>query len=137
MAWTKEDRDEATSHLLSLAEKHRVRLTWNQGRTTWQAYNGRRVTLPRPVSGLHYMIALHEIGHIASRVARRWDHRYQDEGCGGRVMVEGAAWAWAAEFAHPHLAAKVTNSMWARLGECFASHVSVSAVKPPRWSTLL
>jgi hypothetical protein len=86
--------------------------------------DARAVYVPVPVTPLEYMICLHELGHVASSVARRRDDVYDIERLGpDEIVIEGAAWAWAADMALPVIAAKLTGKDLAAIGGLFTTYI--------------
>lgn len=107
-------------HLLSLAKKHRIHVTFITTIEDAHSYpSAREAIVPFPVTGADYLIALHEFGHVASRMSSR----HSDSGTTDKVLVcEGAAWAWAANNLHPELASKLRASDFNYAGACWLSH---------------
>ncbi len=120
--WTPEHGARATAHVLAEARRLRVEVVWKDKESQWQSHESTRlVWVPYPTSGHRYMVALHELGHIASRVARRWGHRYSEPG--GESLVEGAAWAWAAMAADPDLVEHTADDDWAVVGRMLGTYL--------------
>jgi hypothetical protein len=92
----------ARESLERLAARHRVTLAWmrrGQDPEGAQSYPPLRIAIcPAPTNGYRYLIALHELGHCVSPVARK--HEDQDD-VYNVGLCEGAAWAWAAANRHP------------------------------------
>jgi hypothetical protein len=111
--------DLARAHIEALATKHRITLSWlTRGWLKAHAYPPLRTAIvPRVTSGLRYLVALHELGHVADRGARYW----QDHEAGyGLSVCEGYAWAWAAEHRSPDI--PVTQADWAEAAALLAGY---------------
>lgn len=129
MSWTTDRLAKASAHVLGLAKRLRVEVHWEPRPEQWQAHDStRQVWVPPPTDAHRYMVALHELGHVASRVARRWGDRYEEPGA--QALVEGAAWAWAAMVADPDLVAEATEEEWADVARHFGTYLWSTAVEP-------
>lgn len=117
-----DDRRAAWAHLRRLAAEHRVKLHATQARWDSEAHMGtRQAFVPRQLRApVDYLVALHEIGHIVSPLARRLigNRQYQHE-----VAAEAAAWAWAVEHAEPAVLALAGERDWELVGEAMTSHL--------------
>lgn len=105
-----------------------VSVTWIEeweGATAFPAL--REAILPRIRTPEDYLVALHEIGHIAYPNALA--HAFDDD-VYGIVVCEGAAWAWASAAIPAELAAQIPADAWKVVGECFSSHARWASVSP-------
>jgi hypothetical protein len=124
--WRTEDARRAQIHFDALASRLRAEAHYTDKPEKWSAHEAtRQVWVPRPTSGVRYMVCLHELGHIGSLTARRWVHRYQEPGV--EVLVEGAAWSWATMMADPALSERLTARDWAEVGELMVSYMRWTA----------
>lgn len=103
-----------------------IRVTWIEG---WERAESfpvlREAVLPRIRTGADYLVALHELGHIAYPDAAL---HVSDTGAYGIIACEGAAWAWAAASIPPALANALPPESWLVVGDCFGSHVAYAAI---------
>jgi len=118
----------AERHINELAEQHRIYVRRSR---TWDTSEAdsvtRMVQVPKQIrTGTDYMAALHEIGHLVDPIAREHEMRYS-RSKGKRntdaetLMVEAAAWAWAARVAKPQILKAMTKADWRRIGCCWVS----------------
>lgn len=130
MPWTTDRQRVATDHLLDTARRFRVEVYWEPDAARWQAHvSSRQVWVPLPDGYRAYMVGLHELGHVASQVARRWGHRYDEPG--GTVLVEAAAWAWAAMTASPDIMWDASEADWAEVVHLFGGYLwNATMVEP-------
>jgi len=119
----------ASAHLQALADKHRIKMTYRQ--SGWQSFpSTRQAWVPEPSTAKRYLVALHELGHIASATARRRGN--QDyPALGVEVLVEGAAWAWATAVADPTLLLGVTKREWSDVFSYFGSYLLYACMQAP------
>ena len=109
-------------------DAHGIRATWIDSWEKAEAFpNLREAVLPRIRTGTDYLVALHEIGHVAYPDAAI---HASDTGAYGVIACEGAAWAWAAASIPPHLVAQLPEESWGVIGECFGSHCRHVAGSP-------
>lgn len=119
MAW---DSKLATEHIGTLAERHDVQITWTE-RPAYSYTTHRSVHVPPPTTADRYLAGLHEMGHCVSQQALRFDRRWRkgtqfdDE-----VLMEAAAWAWAARNALDAL--EVPKRAWSVAGRCFGTYLA-------------
>lgn len=86
-------------HVRTLANDGCVTVTWCDSWHDAEAWvELRSVTLPRIHVAADYLMALHELGHVLAPDA---EHLETAPGVYGRLVREGAAWAWAASVALP------------------------------------
>lgn len=86
-------------HVRTLANDGCVLVTWCDSWHDAEAWvELRSVTLPRIHVAADYLVALHELGHVLAPDAERLE---EAPGMYGRLVREGAAWAWAASVALP------------------------------------
>lgn len=129
MTWSRSARQRAGEHIEALGRRHRIEVVYTSVPERWQAVIGlRQVYVPKPTSGLRYMVGLHELGHVCSRVARRWQPRYEE--LGGEALVEGAAWAWATMMADPELAGLLTAEDWEETALLYCTYLRDAAWQP-------
>lgn len=115
-------------HVLRLAEEHSVQLVWAKRWYDADSIPGIGAAVVPIIKRPHdYFFALHEIGHVASKEARKWDDATDPE---GTVIVEGAAWAWAVEQAIPALARYMRADDWDRVGYAFRTYLAWGASRP-------
>lgn len=82
----------------------------------------RRVFVPRTFdTGLKYLVALHELGHLVAKGAMGLDPATAGE----ILRIEAAAWSWAVTNADPEVMAGFTKTDWRRVGYCWVSHAGV------------
>lgn len=125
---TRWDTAKATKHLTDLAIKHKIIIIWTDKPECAHSQH-RTVYIHRPRNALEYMGALHEFGHILSPRARnfqkRWDRggtiystEYDD--C---LLMESAAWAWAARFCDEDLFELISQTTWKQIGTCIMTYL--------------
>lgn len=117
-----------TRHLETLAAEHGIDITWTSSWRRAEAYPQLSwAVLPTVRRPSDYLIALHELGHIASAHAQTPDFGgpYCD------LLCEGASWAWAAEHALPSLARHLRAEDWNLVGYAFRSYLKLVALTPP------
>lgn len=115
-----------TRHIEDLAKQHGVRLRWVPSWRKAEAIPGIFTALvPEIRRPSDYLFALHELGHIASPVARRLTEK---PGHHNTVLCEGAAWAWATEAAEPALARRLTARDWDRVAYAYRTYLQASAL---------
>lgn len=86
----------------ALAKRHRVKIWWHTQDGTPEAHIGtRQVWLHSVDSPYHYLAALHELGHVIDRDARRLHDK------GATLTCEAAAWEWAFVHADPAVLEKI------------------------------
>lgn len=107
-AWPTE---RAEAHISHLAAERDITIVWTEKPP--KAYTPHQLAwCNRPTTGRRYFLALHELGHCASSIAREWERSINDltpEGRYADLMCEAAAWAWAAEMADPDLIEQITR----------------------------
>jgi len=125
MPW---DRVCAEAHLEELATRHDIQLIWTDKPEC--AYSRHRIVwIRKPYSPESYLGALHELGHVVSPRARkheaRWDRgrnkvvEYDDE-----LLMEAAAWAWAAWHMLPELADTIPARTWKLVGGYLSGYIA-------------
>lgn len=118
----------AEQHINEVAENHRIYVRRSK---TWDTSEADAVTqmvqIPAKIrTGTDYMTALHEIGHLVDPIAREHETRFSRTK-GKRnldsetLLVEAAAWAWAARAARPVILNALTKADWRRIGCCWVS----------------
>lgn len=117
-----DQRTVAWAHVQSLADEYRIKLHRTQRRWDSEAHlSTRQAFVPRQLRApIDYLVALHEVGHIASPLAKRLI------GVGRlaeTAAAEAAAWAWAVEAALPKLLALMTDRDWELVAEALVSHL--------------
>lgn len=116
------------AHVLQLAAKHRITLFWlNEWGHAESFPEGRYALVPEISSAADYLVALHELGHVVSQVARRL---VRSSTVYDYITMEGAAWAWAAEHADPELTGLLTASDWRVLLKCWKSNLRWGITRP-------
>lgn len=124
--WPLSAERRAKAHIVQLAEKMKIEIHWSK--TKWQAQpTARMVWVPTPGSPERYYVALHELGHIGSKTAQRTG--WGDEP-GITVLVEGAAWAWAAMMADRELVGRFTDDDWMSIVYHFGTYLASAAETP-------
>lgn len=112
-------------HVEQLADEHGITVTWVTSSWKAEAFPaGWHAAVPEIHGGDDYLVALHELGHVADDVARK---RHRRTGRYDEVLVEGAAWAWAAEHADPALARRLGPADWISVASGFTSHLAYHA----------
>jgi hypothetical protein len=92
----------AQTAIEKLAKRHRVRIWWHTQDDIPEAHIGtRQVWLIPVVAPYSYLAALHELGHVIDRDARRLHAK------GATLSCEAAAWEWAFNHCDPAVLAKV------------------------------
>lgn len=130
---TAAQRRRADEHIATLGRRHRVIVHRTKTWATSEAeITYRQVWVPARIrTGMDYMAALHELGHIIDPAARKREVVYQtahDSGESRRgikyelLLLEAAAWAWAVKTALPSILRSITPAEWSRIGKCWASH---------------
>lgn len=126
-------RRSANEHIDALGRRHNVLI---HRKRTWDTSEAeiiyRQVWIPaRTRTGMDYMAALHELGHVIDPGARRRELTYQsahDTGAARRaiqyelLILEAAAWAWAVKVARPAILRTLSPAEWSKIGKCWASH---------------
>lgn len=118
----------AEEHINAVAEQHRI---YVRRCATWDGSEAdpvtRMVMVPKTIrTGTDYLAALHEIGHLVDPIAREHETRYS-RSKGKRnhdsetLLIEAAAWAWAAREAKPGILKAFTKADWRRIGMCWVS----------------
>lgn len=132
-AWSSEDVQEAAeNHVRKLARRLRIELHFTSDWEMWQAHpSTRQVWIPEITRPLLYLVALHELGHVASEVATSWSAQY-DGDPGVQVLVEGAAWAWAVRAALPYLVAEMAGEDWTEMAALFLSYFRLAGQTYPK-----
>jgi hypothetical protein len=118
----------AEEHINQLAERHRIYVRRSRTWDTSEADAGTSmVQIPAKIrTGTDYMAALHEIGHLVDPTAREHEMRFS-RSKGKRntdtetLLVEAAAWAWAARNARPMILKALTKADRRRIGMCWVS----------------
>lgn len=119
--------DAARQQLESLADKHDVYVVWIQGYNKAVSFPEPRIAaLPHPSDGTRYLVALHELGHVVDRRARRWNDR---DDLYGTAVCEGFAWAWAAKKADRSF--PLSQADWARAGVLLSSYWAIPVPHEP------
>lgn len=119
-------------HVLRLARKHKIMLGWLTDWTGAESFPDLRYALvPEIRSAGDYLVALHELGHIVDKTARRHDDDYSVRGW---ITTEGAAWAWAAEHADPVLTGPLTEADTKVLADCWLSNMKWGLTRPTDYS---
>lgn len=122
----------AEEHINALAARHRITVRRTKEWSTSEAdLLSRQVFIAKRIrSGIDYLAALHEIGHIVDRTARRRDLRF----CNAherepgrqvgyeRLLLEAAAWAWAIKNARPVILQGFTKGDWRLVGNCWIGY---------------
>lgn len=104
----------AEAHLLSLAARHDIEITWLMPFMGKHEYaesfiTTRQIRTPFPWNFRMYLIGLHEFGHILCPLAVELHRRFPTEdNLPGYIAKEAAADAWAIENIDPDLAHWVT-----------------------------
>lgn len=105
-----------------LARRHRIQLTWTPSRAlgTPESFpEAKAAIVPQITRGSDYLIALHELGHCLSRIARQATERLDPY---GSALCEGAAWAWAVAAADPGLVRRLSAKDWNRAMYALRTH---------------
>jgi hypothetical protein len=114
-------REVAETHIQNLARRHKIHVRRTKD---WMASEAdhmtRQIFIPRVFkTGLDYLVALHEIGHLVDTHAEPIS--YFAPGVGSALRDEAAAWAWAVEHARPEIVEAMTKTDWRRVGHCWVS----------------
>lgn len=126
MAWP---TDKAKAHIERLAGVRDIAVHWHE-KPPYAYTPHRMIFVPPPTTGERYMACLHELGHCASRMALKWEriiernrkvHEHWPPQL--EIMMESAAWAWAAEMADPDLVAQISHRDRARIAGMWASYL--------------
>jgi len=122
-------RARAMEHIEELARARKVRVHWVKSRWKAEAHvTTRQVWIPRIRSGIDYLIALHEFGHICCRRSRRAaDNEWSRE---TEMISESAAWAWAVEQIAPGLRRHLKDDDWDWVASCLLSYLVPSKRHP-------
>lgn len=120
----------AWAHLDALAEEHRVTVKpCKIGPYDAEAnIASRTVWVPKKMTRLAYLAALHELGHIVSDSSRRAHYEYVH---GGRTPLvrdstmacEAAAWGWAYQARDRALVPELTKALLGNVLQMLASHL--------------
>lgn len=119
-------RKEATEHVEKLCQRRGITVRWRPGVAPFAVVEQRRIEVPPIVRASDYLCALHEIGHIASKRARRKNDTAKGA---DEINVEAAAWAWAAGRAAPEIVAKMSETEWASIGSALISYLRHHALR--------
>lgn len=115
---TGEERRQSVEHLKQLAKQHRIHINWRD--KNWRGFEAhvstRQVFIRKPHTYLDYLGALHELGHIVSRTARRALVTER------AAIEEAAAWEWA--LIHFPWGKRLGSRDWLSLGKAWASHLA-------------
>jgi hypothetical protein len=115
-------REVAEAHVKKLARRHQIRVRRTKNWINSEAdFVTRQIFCPAEFrTGLDYLIALHEIGHLMTPDAE--PHIFYEPGIASVLRDEAAAWGWALEHADPDLIEAMTKTDWRRVGHCWISH---------------
>jgi hypothetical protein len=115
------NREAAERHLTKVASRHGILIHWR--RRAWAKFEAhietKMVWIGKPTSAIRYLGALHEMGHIVSKVARDANKREH------ALTEEAAAWDWALGAADPRLVGEIRPEDRSQLALAWASYFSV------------
>lgn len=121
----------ALCHVTDLADKHDIMLVWDD-KPAHALIPYRTIHTPRPRTPAAYLGALHEMGHVVSPQAvkfyKRWDRRkphYSPTSYDDLLLMEAAAWAWAASNLHPDL--PISKKAWMAVASDLVTYLQATA----------
>lgn len=119
------DRKLAWAHICELAAEFDIKVHATKRRWDSEAHlTTRQVFVPRQFrSVVDYLVALHELGHIASSLAYGLYWHVPDREAA--MAAEATAWAWAVDRAKPKLLGQMTAEDWGRVGSALTSFLRV------------
>lgn len=110
----------ARAHVADLVARHRLMVatcSTVEGAESFPAV--RAIRVPHVTNPRTYLVALHEIGHVLSRNARRLATRFDFP---GEFACEAWAWSWACEAVPPAIASTMTPRDWRNVGQLLGTY---------------
>jgi hypothetical protein len=124
-------RVQAEEHLYVLAQKHRITLRWmtfGSGKCPTAHLRTRQVWVPRVRTPQDYVMGLHEIGHVVSRVSRSAAVRLEKQGKNGKgeheLVMESAAWGWAIDNGIRGILMRMSAKEWRSVGMLLLTYMT-------------
>lgn len=121
----------AWAHIDSLAAEHRITVKLTHFADDSEAFiSANTVWVPETMTKVNYLVALHELGHIACDLARRLHYQHVHQCVGGErsmrdalIACESAAWAWAWQNVDDDVLPKIGKKVRAAVAAMWASHL--------------
>lgn len=121
----------AWAHIDSLAAEHGITVKVTAHRSDSEAFiAARTVWVPERMTKVNYLVALHELGHVACDLARRLHYRHVHRCSWGEaserdalLACEAAAWAWAWNSVDAGVLPKVGRKTVAAVAQMWGTHL--------------
>lgn len=122
--------DLAWASIDELAAEHKITVRPVSSRYRSESHIAtRQVWVPPQRGPVDYLVALHEIGHIASPEARRQFRHYAELlTLDHELCLEAAAWGWALQAADRRLLNWMSRKHWTQIHALLGTYL----VPPPR-----
>jgi hypothetical protein len=121
------DPKAAERHLKALRNQHEITRKWiKRWQRSYALLAPRLIYAPKVSSPIEYLINLHEMGHVVSSTARRYQ-RFPSTDLHADMMREAAAWAWALLSGDPSILDTVPEKDWALMADCLVTYFRAAA----------
>jgi len=118
-------RKRTREHIDRLASDHGIAITWVRDWFDAESYPDTKIVfIPKPSCIFHYLVALHEFGHILDKDSRRL-RKSSPYSMSSVLACEGHAWGWAMDHAIPEARPRASGDekVWQGVARSFASHL--------------